>query len=251
MNFDLLIDLHKSNIRQGPGSDMHTILAMQLANIIGSEKKLDIADIGCGTGQQTLVLAENTNANIVAVDVFDEFLSVLNANAEQHNLSSSITTKNCSMDALDFAKESLDVVWSEGALYNIGFKNAVSYLTQFLKKGGVMACSEITWLTKKRPNSLTEHWNSEYSEIGYAEDKIKVLTDNGLNLVGYFTLDETCWMQNYYNNLLASFDSFLERHNNSKDAIAIVDAEKYEIDLYERYKDYISYGFYIATKEKD
>ena len=78
-----------------------------------------------------------------------------------------------------------------------------------------------------------------------------MLTDNGLNLVGYFTLDETCWMQNYYNNLLASFDSFLERHNNSEDAIAIVEAEKHEIDLYERYKDYISYGFYIATKEKD
>ena len=249
MNLDLLIDLHKRNIRQGPGSDMHTILAMQLAHIIGHEKKLNIADIGCGTGQQTLVLAKNTNANIVAIDVFDDFLSVLNANAEQLNLSSSITTKNCSMDALDFAKESLDVVWSEGALYNIGFKNAVSYLTQFLKKGGVMACSKITWLTKNRPNSLTAHWNSEYGEIGYAEDKIKVLTDNGLNLVGYFALDETCWMHNYYNNLSASFDSFLERHNSSEDAVAIVEAEKYEIDLYERHKDYLSYGFYVAKKE--
>ena len=137
----------------------------------------------------------------------------------------------------------------KGALYNIGFEKAVSYLTPFIKKGGVLACSEITWLTKNRPSSLTEHWHSEYSEIGCAEDKIKVLTDNGLNLIGYFSLDESCWMQNYYNHLVASFDSFLERHNNSEDAIAIVEAEKYEIDLYESNKEYISYGFYIATKE--
>ena len=36
-----------------------------------------IADIGCGTGASTLVLAENLNAEIVAVDLHPKFLKVL------------------------------------------------------------------------------------------------------------------------------------------------------------------------------
>lgn len=249
MNYDLLIDLHKGNTRQGPGSDRHTLLAMKLANLVGNKTEIEIADIGCGTGGQTLVLANNCNANITAVDIFNDFLSVLNNKAEEENLLSKIKTKNCSMDALDFQSESLDVIWSEGAIYNIGFENGVRYFNQFLKKGGIFACSEITWLSKNRPHKLTEHWTTEYSEIGTVKEKVEVLSENGLNLIGYFALDESCWMDNYYNNLSASFDKFLERNNHSKEAIEIVDAEKFEIELYQQNKDYFSYGFYIATKE--
>ncbi|HAZ00333.1 MAG TPA: SAM-dependent methyltransferase, partial [Opitutae bacterium] len=37
-------------------------------------------------------------------------------------------------------------------------------------------------------------------------------------------------------------------HNNSEEAIAIIQAEQREIDLYRRFKAYCSYGVYIATK---
>jgi hypothetical protein len=47
------------------------------------------------------------------------------------------------------------------------------------------------------------------------------------------------------------FPSFLERHDHSAEARAIVDAERHEIDLYERYSSFVSYGFYIATRTAD
>ncbi len=44
------------------------------------------------------------------------------------------------------------------------------------------------------------------------------------------------------------FAAFLEEHENSEAAQAIVAAEKVEITLFERYKERFSYGYYIARK---
>ena len=44
------------------------------------------------------------------------------------------------------------------------------------------------------------------------------------------------------------FDEFLERHGQSAQAKAIVEEEKDEIALYEKYSDYYSYGVYVAKK---
>jgi hypothetical protein len=46
----------------------------------------------------------------------------------------------------------------------------------------------------------------------------------------------------------ARFEGFLNRNGNSEEACKIVSAEQREIDLYERYKAYVSYGVYIARK---
>ena len=48
-----------------------------------------------------------------------------------------------------------------------------------------------------------------------------------------------------------SFGAFLRRNGNSEEAQAIVAAEKSEIALYEKYKQYYSYGVYIAKKVED
>lgn len=44
------------------------------------------------------------------------------------------------------------------------------------------------------------------------------------------------------------FASFLQRNGNTDQAREIVKAEEAEIDLYERFADFVSYGFYIARK---
>ena len=44
------------------------------------------------------------------------------------------------------------------------------------------------------------------------------------------------------------FSTFLEKHNNSEMVRNMVDLEKEEIRKYKKYKDYYSYGFYIAKK---
>ena len=244
---ELLIDLHKDSNRQGPGSQKETLRALELMTL-STSKELLIADIGCGSGAQTLTIAENINGQIIAVDLFPEFLHVLEKKAKDRNLSEKIITKKESMENLTFSKESLDIIWSEGAIYNIGFEKGVREWFKFLKPNGFLAVSELTWTTNKRPKKIEKFWTLEYPEIDTAFNKIKILENNGYTLVGYFNLKTESWIKNYYRPIENKFTDFLNRNNNSETAIKVIEEHKMEIELYNKYKDFYNYGFYIARK---
>ena len=244
---ELLIDFHKEAKRQGPGSVVDTLKALNLIDLSPS-KGLKIADIGCGTGAQTITLAQNLDAKITAVDLFPEFLKKLNSKSEKMELKDKIETKKKSMDDLDFEKGEFDIIWSEGAIYIMGFEAGIKNWKTFLKPGGYLAVSEITWLSDSRPEEIEEYWNNEYSEIDTASNKFKILEKNGFSPAGYFYLPQSSWIDNYYNPIEAYFDDFLKKHNNSEAAKNIVENTKEEIRLYKEYKEYFSYGFYIAKK---
>lgn len=246
-DLDLLIDLHKYNVRQGPGGRAETELAMYLASL-GFDTHYKIADIGCGTGAASLVLAEMLDVNITAVDFLQDFLDTLNDRARDAELDDRIETLCASMDDLPFEDASLDLIWSEGAIYNIGFAKGVQDWRQYLKPGGVLVASEITWTTDERPQALEEYWEHAYPEIDTASNKIGVLERAGYQPLGYFILPEHCWIDNYYAPLADSYEAFLHRHKELAAAKKLIEAEKNEVTLYREYKDYYSYGVYIARK---
>lgn len=70
-------------------------------------------DIGCGTGGQTMVLSSNTPCHIIGIDL----------------------------------------IWSEGAVYTIGFERGINEWYKFLKHGGYIAISEASWFAKNRPRN--------------------------------------------------------------------------------------------------
>jgi SAM-dependent methyltransferase len=245
--FELLVDLHKGAKRQGPGGDAETEKAISLAGI-NRDMPLKIADIGCGTGASTLILARLLHAKITAIDFLPEFIDVLTARAQNDGVEDKITPLCASMKDLPFEDEEFDVIWSEGAIYNIGFGKGVADWKRYLKPDGLLIASEITWITNSRPLELQDHWNNEYPEIDTASAKIKILEENGYTPIGYFVLPEHCWLDNYYEPMRTSFNAFLGRHGKSEEALAIIEAERHEIELYEKYKAYYGYGVYIARK---
>jgi SAM-dependent methyltransferase len=244
----LLVDLHKGGVRQGPGGNEQTCLAIDMSGLSG-QPNLRIADIGCGTGASTLVLAQQLDAHITAVDFLPEFLKVLDESARRVGLEDRITTLAQPMEELPFAEAELDAIWAEGAIYNMGFEAGVIAWRPFLKPSGILAVSEITWLTSTRPKELQAHWDSEYPEIDTASGKIAILERNGFSPIGYFPLPEPCWIENYYQPMRRRFEDFLNAHDHSDTAKAIVEAEEAEIALYERNRDFVSYGFYIARRD--
>lgn len=244
-DFQLLIDLHRHAARQGPGGEAETKRAMELAGLDRS-RHVTIADIGCGTGASTILLAQELDADIVAVDFLPAFLDELQARAKDHGVADRITTLNGSMDALPFAFGEFDVIWSEGAVYNMGFEAGVSAWRRFLKPGGSLIVSEITWLSAMKPPELQSHWERVYPEIDVASTKIAVLERHGYSPEAYFVLPAHCWLENYYRPMERRFDAFLERHGQSDEAKAIVETEKHEIALYEKYRAYFGYGVYVA-----
>lgn len=244
-NHELLVDLHRGGRRQGPGGDPETRLAVTLSGL-GGATGLRIADIGCGSGAAALVLARELDARVTAVDIFPAFLAELAAAAERSGLGGRIETVAAPMEALPFAERAFDAIWSEGAIYNMGFASGVKAWRRFLKPGGILAVSELTWLTQDRPEELERHWMREYPEVGTASAKIAVLEESGYTPIGYFPLPERCWLDNYYRPLEARFAAFLARHGHSAEASAIVAAERGEIALYERHAAHVSYGYYVA-----
>jgi len=246
--FELLIDFHLEGARQGPGSENETLKALDLIEV-DTSSKLQIADIGCGTGSQTLALAKNINANIKAVDLFPRFLKQLDQKIIKTKLQGTVQTFEASMDNLPFEYNEFDIMWSEGAIYIMGFEKGINYWNKFLKPGGHLAVSEVTWLTQKRPNAIEKFWQQQYPEIDLAGNKIKLLEKSGYSLTGYFTIDQNSWMDNYYLPMNDRFSSFLQKHDNSKLAQKVVDEHQSEVELYLKYKEYYSYGFYIVRKE--
>lgn len=246
-DFQLLIDLHRSAERQGPGGEVETVRALDLAGLDRS-RPLNIADIGCGTGASAIVLAKALDAQITAVDFLPEFLDELLSRANNQGVADRITTLNCSMDDLPFAAGEFDVIWSEGAVYNLGFEAGISAWRRFLKPGGKLIVSEITWLSATRPPELSSHWETEYPEVDVASAKIGVLERQGYTPEAYFVLPPHCWLENYYRPMERRFEVFLEQHGHSDQAKAVVDAERYEIAFYEKFRDYYSYGVYVAKK---
>lgn len=208
-DMQILIDLHKDGARQGPGGHDETRLSVTLSGLRG-KRDLKIADIGFGTGASTLILADELDAHITAVDFLPEFLAKLDHAAREAGVAERVTTSPESMDALPFQDGELDAIWSEGAIYNMGFEAGIAAWKRFLKPGGILAVSELTWLTHERPADLQAHWDAEYPQVDVASAKMAILEQQGFAPIGYFVLPEHCWLDNYYRPLQGRFNALLE-----------------------------------------
>ncbi len=71
------------------------------------------------------MLAKALDASVTAVDFLPDFIHDLDIDAERENLGKQIGTLSASMDALPFEEQSFDAIWSEGAIYNIGFASGI------------------------------------------------------------------------------------------------------------------------------
>ncbi|WP_261817778.1 class I SAM-dependent methyltransferase [Vibrio gallicus] len=247
-DLDLLIQLHITQTRQGPGSQQDTLLAAQLANL-GANTALKIADIGCGTGAASIDLASNLNCDITSVDFLPEFIQQLKSRANHAGVNHKITPLVADMAELPFENDSFDVIWSEGAVYNIGFETGIRDWKKYLKPYGKLIVSELTWLTDERPDEINEHWNREYPEVATAGEKIRLLEQHGYKLLGYFPLDEASWIEQYYAPLQARYQSIKADYPHRLPAIQrLIDENEQEIALYNKYKQFVSYGVFIAQK---
>jgi len=159
--------------RQAPGSAGTTLRALGLVRTLPTRPR--ILDVGCGPGAQTIELARATGGWIVAVDIRQRFLDELTERAEAAGVLTQITTINTSMFDMDFAVESFDLIWSEGAIYIAGFASGLAGWKRFLKPGGWLAVSELTWLVPDPPAEAAEYWARGYPNMGSIERNCQIV----------------------------------------------------------------------------
>jgi hypothetical protein len=152
------------------------------------------------------------------------------------------------MDNLSFRNEELDLIWSEGAIYNIGFERGLNEWREFLKKGGYIAVSEVSWFTEKRPAVISEFWRDAYPEINTVSNKVAQMQKAGYIPVASFILPENCWTEHFYAPQVSAQEVFLEKHAGNKTAGEFIENQRHEMQLYYQYKEYYGYVFYIGKK---
>ncbi|HRS07050.1 MAG TPA: class I SAM-dependent methyltransferase [Candidatus Ratteibacteria bacterium] len=247
-NFDsnLISDYFGRLERQGPGSPESTIKALGFIDNLSNELK--IVDLGCGTGGQTMILAQNTKGTIIGLDVSRDFIEKFNANAKNLGLQDKVTGIVGSMDNLPFQNEEFDVIWSEGSIASIGFETGLNYWKRFLKKDGYIAVTYESWFTDERPVEIENFWVNAVPEIDTIVHNISIMQKAGYSFIAAFRLPEKCWTDTYFNPQKAIQKAFLKKNAGNKDAENFVKYMKYESELYLKYKQYYGYVFYIGKK---
>ncbi|MBD1921761.1 class I SAM-dependent methyltransferase [Microcoleus sp. FACHB-831] len=243
---NIFSELHCDIPREAPGDNASTAKALSLVPQLPENPQ--ILDIGCGPGMQTLALAKITGGYITAIDNHQPFLDELKRRAEQEYLSSHIITQNCSMFSLEFEQESFDLIWSEGAIYIMGFRDGLQSWRRFLKLGGALAVTELSWLVTNPPEEPLNFWRNAYPPMKNIEENITIFQESGYTYINSFTLPESSWWDDYYIPLERRLADLRKKYQGDEDANTILDEQQIEIELYRHYSHCYGYVFYIMQK---
>ncbi|BAX80059.1 class I SAM-dependent methyltransferase [Labilibaculum antarcticum] len=245
-DINLICEYFSSLERQGPGSPEITIKALSFIDNLNKESR--IADIGCGTGGQTRVLAQHSQGTITGIDLFPGFIELFKSKAKELRLQDKLKGLVASMDKPPFQNEELNLIWSEGAIYNIGFERGLREWRAFLKPGGFIAVSEASWFTEERPAEIEEFWMDAYPGIDTIPNKLAQLQNAGYIPIASFILPENCWTEHFYAPQVAAQEAFLKKYAGNATAEAFIANQRHEKQLYSKYKAYYGYVFYIGKK---
>ena len=240
---EALFHLFKDTPRGGPGSDATTRDLLRRLPPLAPEAT--VFDLGCGPGKQTLVLARALQTRIIAVDIHQPFLDRLARSAAEAGLAGRVETRCRSMDDLAMPDESIDLIWSEGAVYILGVAAALSAWVPLLRPGGHLVFSDATWWTEDPPAEVAAYFAREYPAMATVAHNLETARQAGMEVVGTERLADRVWWTEFYEPLRARLPGLRAAAASWPElAQAIADSE-HEMDLFRRFSDSFGYAFYL------
>ena len=245
-DYTLICEYFSMLERQGPGSPEITLKALSFIDSLSKDSH--IADLGCGSGGQTITLAQHAPGNITGIDLSPQFIDLFNRNACQQGLQDRVKGIVANMEDLPFDREELDLIWSEGAISHLGFEHGIKAWRKHLKPGAYLAVSEAVWFTAERPEEIRDFWLEAYPEIDTIPVKMAQLQNAGYLPVACFMLPKNCWTECFFDPQVNTQQQFLTKYPDNEKARMMVDYMRHEAGLYARYGDYYGYAFFVARK---
>jgi len=243
---EFFLELYKDLPKQGPGSDWITEKALSYIPEIAKIRR--ILDAGCGSGRQTLVLAKNTDADIIALDVLDQQIEAFKKNIDSYQFNQRVTAHRKSMEDLSLIKEPFDLIWSEGAIYFIGFEKGLQHFHRYLNENGYVAVTEVSWLTDSPDQEIKHFWRNQYPDIKTVEENVSIIESCGYELIHNFHVPSITWWTDYYEILTARINYYKGRPDLNDSAIQTLKETELEIDMFHKYSNQYGYEFFIMKR---
>jgi SAM-dependent methyltransferase len=229
----------------GPGSDADTLYVLRSL----PRHRFDVVvDAGCGAGRQTFVLANELGSPIDAIDSYQPFLDRLKRRAKQNRVGHLVQTRCMDMKDIPSVFRDVDLLWSEGAAYNIGFGNALNIWAKAIKPDGFAVVSELCWLRNEEiPNTVWEFFQVGYPEMQTATRNIELAEEAGYKIFNTYTLPKEAWVKDYYDVLEPRAQSLVDHPDSAVRDFAAETTR--EIEIFRISDDSYGYVFYVLQRK--
>jgi SAM-dependent methyltransferase len=235
-----LLRLFKGMSQKGPGSEASTLRALSLCPLPAQPS---VADLGCGSGASTLILARSLQVPILALDADGTALDDLWESAKLQGLLPMVSPRTGDMAAPGISQESLDLLWSEGAIAHIGWSQGLRTWKDLVRSGGVLAITDATWFEESPPPEAQRAWEQWYPGMGTKASNLRIARELGLEVISHFRLPRQDWWD-YFEQVEVQ----CQQHRGDESLSEIITAMQGEIDLYRHTGHSYGYMFYILRK---
>jgi len=243
---EVFFEVFEALPRQGPGNRACAVRALELCRDLPTPPA--VLDLGCGVGCQTLHLAELTSGSIVAVDSHAPSIERLKLTAADRGLSKRVSPIVADMARLSLPPESFDLVWSEGALYNIGLEKALGICFGLLRPGGHLVFTDAVWRKEDPPPEVKAAFDQDYPTMGWAKDVLATSEKCGFALIDHFTLPDEAWWDDFYTPMEALIEDLRARYAADDDALAALDELATEPEMHRRFSEYYAYELFVLRR---
>ena len=226
-----------------PGDDSQTLYVLRS---LPQHRFEVVVDAGCGAGRQTFVLADELKTPVHAVDSYQPFLDHLSQRAKENGFAPLVRTHCMDMKDIPIVFPKVDLLWAEGAAYNIGFANALTTWAKAIRPHGFAVVSELCWRRDKIPDAVKKFFESGYPEMQSVEQNIQIAEEAGFELFNTYTLPKAAWVKDYY-DVLEPRARLLVSHSDVAVRNFAVETLK-EIEVFEISEDSYGYVFYVLLR---
>ncbi len=139
--------------------------------------KPSILELGCGSGTVTAELARLSDGHIHAIDIDDALVDQAADRIEKEHLADRVTVERMDLLQNAFPDGYFDIIWEEGTMQVIGFKQSFE------------ACRRI----------LSDHGHLVLGQaINNMSHQLDVMRQCGFRLMQQLSWPEGCWWTEYY-----------------------------------------------------
>ena len=243
--WEIFFELYEGLPRQGPGNRTCAVKALGLCRDL--PPKPAVLDLGCGVGGQTLYLAELLQqAVITAMDSHEPSIKKMRDTVADQGLSDRIQPVVGDMATPGFPPASFDLIWSEGALYNIGIEKALRLYHGTLRSGGYIAFTEAVWRKDNPPPEVKASFDLDYPAMGRVPDVVAAIARTGFTLVDHFTLADEAWWDDFYTPMEQRIAGLRKKYAADAEAVEILSQLAQEPEMHRKYPDFYAYEFFVV-----